>query len=213
MRTFRPVIRFHHKATENVQPHCWKCGKVHPSASPVLCSDCQTIQPVSPSVDYYDLLLEGQERGFDVDPKALRLKFLTLQQKAHPDSYSQASKQEHGFAQMQSSTLNKAYNTLKDPLARAKYLLEHEGVEVGESDSLDDPALLMEVMEIREELDEASTEEEVQQVKQINDEKYAETVRKLSNAFAKNDLSLAKKYMVQLQYWESIRHAILEWSP
>lgn len=67
--------------------------------------------------------------------------------------------------------MNKAYHTLKDPLARAKYLLELQGVEVGESDSLEDPALLMEVMEIREELDEATTEEEVAQVKETNDGK------------------------------------------
>lgn len=128
--------------------------------------------------------------------------------------------------------MNKAYHTLKDPLARAKYLLELQGVEVGESDSLEDPALLMEVMEIREELDEATTEEEVAQVKETNDgkcvcvialwrpsshgdhvEKYQETVQRLSEAFSGNDLDAAKKFMIQLQYWESIRRAILEWSP
>lgn len=42
---------------------------------------------------------------------------------------------------------------------------------MGESDSLEDPALLMEVMEIREELDEATTDEEVAQVKETNDGK------------------------------------------
>lgn len=67
--------------------------------------------------------------------------------------------------------MNKAYHTLKDPLARAKYLLELQGVEVGESDSLEDPALLMEVMEIREELDEATTDDQVAQVKETNDGK------------------------------------------
>lgn len=42
---------------------------------------------------------------------------------------------------------------------------------MGESDSLEDPALLMEVMEIREELDEATTDDQVAQVKETNDGK------------------------------------------
>ncbi|CDH53775.1 iron-sulfur cluster co-chaperone proteinmitochondrial [Lichtheimia corymbifera JMRC:FSU:9682] len=205
-------VRFQHAAATATQPACWQCGAAQQHAT-VLCADCQAIQPVTPNVNYYELLLDGKQNGFDVDPKALRFKFLTLQQKAHPDSYSQASKREHEYAQLQSSTLNKAYHTLKDPLARAKYLLELQGVEVGESDSLEDPALLMEVMEIREELDEATTEEEVAQVKETNDEKYQETVQRLSEAFSGNDLDAAKKFMIQLQYWESIRRAILEWSP
>lgn len=44
-------------------------------------------------------------------------------------------------------------------------------------------------------------------------EKYQETVQRLSEAFSGNDLDAAKKFMIQLQYWESIRRAILEWSP
>ena len=80
--------------------------------------------------------------------------------------------QEHQYAQLQSSLLNKAYGTLKDPLARARYMLELEGVEVSESESLHEPELLMEVMELREELDEVTNEEELDQVKQTNDGKY-----------------------------------------
>ncbi|KAI9476618.1 Co-chaperone HscB, C-terminal oligomerization domain-containing protein [Zychaea mexicana] len=193
---------------------CWQCGAPTKSTS-VLCenADCKAIQPVQAQVNYFDLLLDGKEHTFDVDTKAMRFKFLTLQQKAHPDSFSQSSKQEHAYAQLQSSMLNKAYGTLKDPLARARYMLELEGVEVSETESLHDPELLMEVMELREELDEVSTEEELAQVKQTNDAKYQETVQNLSKAFEKKDLDHAKELMVQLQYWETIRRAIVEWSP
>lgn len=78
-------------------------------------------------------------------------------------------KREHEFAQLQSSLLNKAYNTLKDPLARAKYMLQLEGIQIEESASLEDPELLLEVLEMREELEQATSEDELKPVKQVND--------------------------------------------
>ncbi|KAI9259610.1 Co-chaperone HscB, C-terminal oligomerization domain-containing protein [Phascolomyces articulosus] len=201
-------------STPLTEQQCWHCGAKTKSTS-VICdnADCKAIQPVQPQVNYFDLLLEGKEYSFDVDTKAMRFKFLTLQQKAHPDSFSQSSKQEHEYAQLQSSLLNKAYGTLKDPLARARYMLELEGVEISETESLHEPELLMEVMELREELDEVTNEEELGQVKETNDAKYQETVQNLSEAFKNKDLDHAKELMVQLQYWETIRRAIIEWSP
>ena len=43
--------------------------------------------------------------------------------------------------------------------------------------------------------------------------KYRETVQNLSEAFKTKNLDHAKELMVQLQYWETIRRAIIEWSP
>lgn len=39
------------------------------------------------------------------------------------------------------------------------------------------------------------------------------TVGHLSDAFSRNDLDLAKDYSIQLQYWENIRRAIVDWVP
>ena len=50
--------------------------------------------------------------------------------------------------------------------------LEIYGNPIAETDSLDDPALLMDVMEAREELEEAETEEEVERVKASNAGQY-----------------------------------------
>lgn len=67
-----------------------------------------------------------------------------------------------------SSIVNKAYGTLLNPFARAEYILQQEGVEIGESENLEDPALIMEVMEAREELDGAESQEEVERIRQEN---------------------------------------------
>lgn len=72
---------------------------------------------------------------------------------------------------MQSSVINKAYNTLKNPLTRAQYMLKEKGYQVNEGDSLSDPTLLMEVMEFREELEEVGSPKELEPLKERNDGK------------------------------------------
>ncbi|KAI8890288.1 Co-chaperone Hsc20 [Backusella circina FSU 941] len=169
-------------------------------------------------LNFFDLLQAGtgehkDQPNFNIDLKAMRRRFLILQQKAHPDSYSQAPKREHDYAQLQSSVINKAYHTLKNPLDRAHYILGQEGIKISEDESLSDPELLMEVMEFREELDEVTTEKELLPLKERNDEKYQETVDKLTAAFDQHDYSQAKQLAIELQYWNSIKSAIHEWHP
>ncbi|KAI8647225.1 HSCB C-terminal oligomerization domain-containing protein [Parasitella parasitica] len=196
---------------------CWQCQSTNkPSA--LFCENkvCKVIQPIPAQLDFYHLLQAGQGKDkdiptFSIDLKAMRKQFLLLQQKAHPDSYSQAPKRELDYAQLQSSVINKAYHTLKDPLTRAQYLLKGQGIQVNEGDSLSDPELLMEVMEFREELEEATSEQDLERLKARNDEKYAETVHKLQLAFDKNDYNSAKDLAIELQYLNSIKTAILEW--
>lgn len=57
-------------------------------------------------------------------------------------------------------------------MARAQYLLAQKGVEIDESESLHNPTLLMEVMEVREELEEATTDNDVEAIKNENDGKF-----------------------------------------
>ncbi|KAI8581565.1 hypothetical protein K450DRAFT_231935 [Umbelopsis ramanniana AG] len=141
------------------------------------------------------------------------MSFLRKQQRVHPDSYAQKSSEEYQLAQTQSSYLNKAYNTLKDPLARAQYMLALNGVEVAESESLEDPELLMEVMEIREQMEEAETEEDIKKLKQENIDKIEQTAEQLIKSFKSNNMEEAKELTIQMQYWDNIRRAIVDWAP
>ncbi|CAO3653470.1 unnamed protein product [Mucor fragilis] len=157
---------------------CWQCQSTNkPSA--LFCENtvCKVIQPVPAQLNFFHLLQAGKgdnkdQPTFDIDLKAMRRQFLMLQQKAHPDSFSQAPKRELDYAQLQSSVINKAYHTLKDPLSRAQYLLKEQGIQVNEGDSLSDPELLMEVMEFREELEEAQSEADIKPLKARNDGKF-----------------------------------------
>ena len=64
-----------------------------------------------------------------------------------------------------SSLVNEAYNTLLQPLSRIHYILSQHNLGVSETDQLDDPRLIMEVIEIREALEDASSEGEAEEIK------------------------------------------------
>jgi molecular chaperone HscB len=64
-----------------------------------------------------------------------------------------------------SGLVNEAYNTLLQPLSRIHYILSQHNLGVSETDQLDDPRLITEVIEIREALEDASSESEVEEIK------------------------------------------------
>jgi molecular chaperone HscB len=67
-----------------------------------------------------------------IDTVALEKTFYALSRKLHPDRFAGKSAAEQEAALRESSLLNDAYRTLKDPIARTEYLLKLEGVELEE---------------------------------------------------------------------------------
>ena len=67
-----------------------------------------------------------------LDVTALEKQFYLLSRKLHPDRFASKSAAEQDAALAQSSLLNDAYRTLKDPILRTQYLLKLEGVELEE---------------------------------------------------------------------------------
>ena len=62
-------------------------------------------------------------------PAALDRAYHALQGEVHPDRYAAASEAEQRLALQSSARVNEAYRALKDPVARAQYLLSLHGVE------------------------------------------------------------------------------------
>lgn len=61
-----------------------------------------------------------------------------------------------------SSLVNHAFKTLQDPVLRAEYILRQQGIDLAESEqTLEDAELLMQIMESREALDEATSQKQV----------------------------------------------------
>jgi molecular chaperone HscB len=93
------------------------------------CSACGKVQPPVP-VDYFTFF--GFPRKLNIDNAQLEREFYDLSRKLHPDLYARADKQEQQWSLEQSSQLNDAYRTLKDPIRRTQYLLRLEGIELEE---------------------------------------------------------------------------------
>jgi molecular chaperone HscB len=93
------------------------------------CGSCGKVQPPAP-VDYFTFF--GLPPKLNVNVPALEKDFYEFSRKLHPDLSARASGQEQQWSLEQSSLLNDAYRTLRDPLKRTQYLLRLEGVELEE---------------------------------------------------------------------------------
>jgi molecular chaperone HscB len=71
-------------------------------------------------------------RKLQLDVPALEKHFYVLSRKLHPDRFAAKPVAEQEAALAQSSLLNDAYRTLKDPIARTQYLLTLEGIQLEE---------------------------------------------------------------------------------
>jgi len=105
---------------------CWSCGEMRAEH---FCSACGKVQPPVP-VDYFTFF--NFPRKLNLDVSVLEREFYDLSRKLHPDLYAQSDKREQEWSLEQSSLLNDAYRTLKDPILRTQYLLRLEGVELEE---------------------------------------------------------------------------------
>jgi molecular chaperone HscB len=104
---------------------CWSCG-LEVTAGQPFCAACGKVQPPR-QADYFGMF--GLPPKLDLDPKALETQFYRYSRKLHPDRFAGKSPAEQEAALRESSLLNDAYRTLKNPLERTKYLLRLEGVE------------------------------------------------------------------------------------
>jgi molecular chaperone HscB len=109
--------------------------------------------PVASS-NYFELFQMPQ--SFRLDLGKLDSHYLELQMRVHPDKSAHLSDAERRLSLQWATLANEAYQTLKRPLERARYLLKIQGVDTREEDNTAMPTeFLLEQIEWREELQEA----------------------------------------------------------
>jgi molecular chaperone HscB len=107
--------------------------------------------------DHFELF--GLEPAFALDAERLERAYREIQSKIHPDRFAHAGDAERRAAMQWTTRVNEAFRTLKDPVRRAKYLLELHGVDVAFETNTAMPAdFLMQQLELREALELAAAE-------------------------------------------------------
>lgn len=89
--------------------------------------------------------------SYDVDLNQIQQQYMELQKQVHPDKFANSSDQEKRLSMQQTSLINEAQTTLKDPVLRASYLLKLNDIDVSlENETTMDAAFLMSQLEMRE---------------------------------------------------------------
>ncbi|KAI0850580.1 Co-chaperone Hsc20 [Daldinia vernicosa] len=170
-------------------------------------------------ISHYDLFPQTLPQGpppkgrFAIDVRALRREFLALQATAHPDLAPPGASSKRR-AEAASSRINDAYRTLADPLSRAQYLLRLRwGIDAAgeEAARVEDPELLMLVLETREAIEEAEAEEDLEGLRAENEARIRESEDRLARAFEEDDGERARREVTRLRYWVNIRDAVRDW--
>jgi molecular chaperone HscB len=104
--------------------------------------------------NYFALFQLPQQ--FNIEAATLDTHYRKLLAEVHPDKFVNGSPAERMQSMQQATLANEAYQTLKQPTARARYLLQLAGVTTDEENNTAMPAdFLMAQMEWREAMDDA----------------------------------------------------------
>lgn len=157
------------------------------------------------------------DRKFDLSPDELKASYRNLMATLHPDKHHNKSLEEQESLQQQASQVIQSYQILKEAPTRATHMLQL----VGKIDDMDESTmkellggaqgnvLLMEVMELREAIDEAgSSREELQPMLDNNTARMEQLGQQLAKAFQEDDWDQALELTVKLQYYNRIDETI-----
>jgi molecular chaperone HscB len=112
----------------------------------------------------------GVDARFDLDPRALEQRHRDLSRALHPDRYAGAPAAERRMSLSRAVDVNEAFRALRDPIRRAEALLRKAGALAAEgAEPKASPALLMEMMEVREELAEARQAKDLARVSRLGE--------------------------------------------
>jgi len=141
-----------------------------------------------------------------LDVDRLTAQYHMLQLNYHPDKHSSATEKEKMSAQVSSSYINDAYETLTSPLKRAAYILAIKGKDTEKVNQSDlSMEVLIEQMELRESLSDLPKDETALQALEELKSNVQRKVNVKQVKFAKeiesDELSAAKKTFHELQFF------------
>lgn len=144
-------------------------------------------------MDYYRVM--GLEPKLQLDSNELQQIFYRRSRELHPDRFARAAADVQKAALEESSLLNDAYRTLREPVKRAEYFLKNHGFDIGTQSTKDvPPELLEQVFEMNMALEEwksgdVSARPQLEQAQREFDQIRQELDGELEALFAAHDRS------------------------
>lgn len=136
-------------AAEARQGECWRCRAATRGA--LVCPACDAVQAAAPDADLFAVL--GLPRRLAVDAADLERRYHAASRAVHPDRHQTSDARERGLSLAASAVVNRAYRTLRDPVALGRYWLELHGSPLGEQNNQVPPSLAAEVFAVQEKLE------------------------------------------------------------
>jgi len=161
--------------------------------------------------NYFELL--GLPVAFVIDPTLLDQNYRNLQSEVHPDRFAAAPAADRLRSIQVATQVNEAYQTLKSPIARGRYLLQLNGVDTQEETNTAMPAaFLMQQMEWREAIEDASAARDISALDQLLKElrQAAKTLEaELQNSLdQQHDFAKAAEAVRKLRFLDKVRDEI-----
>jgi molecular chaperone HscB len=128
---------------------CWHCSRRAGLA--LVCLHCEAPQPLPAAADLFSVL--GLPRRLVVEPRDLEDRYHAASRAVHPDRHQTASERGRELSLSASASVNRAYRTLREPVARGRYWLELHGAPLGERNNQVPPELAALVFETQEQLE------------------------------------------------------------
>jgi molecular chaperone HscB len=138
------------QAAMSAERACWKCRSE--SGAALVCPRCAAVQPLPPGADLFAVL--ALPRRLALDGADLETRYLEASRAVHPDRHQTATPRERELSLVASAAVNRAYRTLRDPVARGRYWLELHGRRLAEGGPEVPPAIAADVFETQEKLEE-----------------------------------------------------------
>jgi molecular chaperone HscB len=163
------------------------------------------------TADFFSLF--DLPRAFRLDGKELDSRYRQVQAQVHPDRFAHAGEAERRLSMQWATRANEAYQTLKKPLERAKYMLALVGYDIQAESNTAMPAdFLMEQMEWREAVMDARSGSDADELESLHDRlrtdidgRFAELGDLLDNA---GDFAAATDRVRRLMFLDKLLYEI-----
>jgi Fe-S protein assembly co-chaperone HscB len=156
--------------------------------------------------NYYELLLGKGKIEFNIDMNRLKNKYIKLQSIFHPDGTQDTDRK--GEMQLASSYINDAYQTMKSPVLRAKYIIDHflpSPIGYNE-DVIESTPDLEDIFELHEDLENSTTKSETISKIKVKQEK---ALLEISNSIESRNVQKTLRLLHLLRYLETLEDQVI----